>query len=611
MFAKPTKADLDRNLSTILHDAHQKARAERGRLTSEFAARGLVSSGALISSVARVLDDIHKEALERASPMLIDFADRMQITLAQIVVIARPHLQNMGNSVLGELPPAGIPAAHQQIFRQYQAIFEQRLEGALRDFEIGFRGGRNQVPVSVTPPTRPSGPDQSRMTDSELRGKLLSHFYSLRHSNGGYVPVTGIILSPEPVSDDAIAGVCRQLADAGLIEWTAYFQGATIGSARITGSGVDAVEKSGSASLKIQFPPEFPYASSSHPMADTAPNADLSHLMGPELNSERQAGALQVRPDENSDHMVLLIHGFNTFANWIDDVREELRDRGFVAEPTGFGYFGFLRFLSFPACRSRAIERVSSDIDLAILKFEREHAGAIPNKISVIAHSFGSWVIMRVLEKNNNLKLHRIVFCGSVLREDYDFRSLYEKGQFKHVLNQIGTRDYWPVIGESAGWGYGSIGSHGLTSPIADNRWYADFRHSDFLTREFCSVSWIPFLEGGKLTVLEARKLTDAERLRKLPWWIKVITFIPIRWILLFGLMALFIFLSIFLVEMAVATIPLRQFTITLTVEAQAIIHKLFKQDVKQDDKNVVLTPEFKPRKTIETPLGDCDCIDV
>lgn len=276
MFATPTKADLDRNLSSILHDAHQKARAEKIRLTSEFAGRGLVSSGALISTVAGVLDGLHKEALERASPMLRDFADRMQITLAQIAVIARPHLQNMGNSVLGELPPAGLPAVHQQICRKYQAIFDQRLERTLRDFEIGFSGGRSQVRPPVTPPTQASVLDQSPMTNSELRGRLLSHFYSLRHSNGGYVPVTGIILSPEPVSDDAVAGVCRQLADDGLIEWTAYLQGPTIGSARITGPGVDAVERGGSANLEIQFPSKYASAPSSLPMTSDAPMSEAA-----------------------------------------------------------------------------------------------------------------------------------------------------------------------------------------------------------------------------------------------------------------------------------------------------------------------------------------------
>lgn len=93
------------------------------------------------------------------------------------------------------------------------------------------------------------------MTSRELRGRLLSHFYNLQYSNGGGVPVTEEILSGgEPVSREAIAGVCRDLADVGFIEWTPYRPGHVIGLARIRGPGVDAVDRRGSAVLEIQFP---------------------------------------------------------------------------------------------------------------------------------------------------------------------------------------------------------------------------------------------------------------------------------------------------------------------------------------------------------------------
>jgi|HubBroStandDraft_2_1064218.scaffolds.fasta_scaffold1584619_1 hypothetical protein len=86
------------------------------------------------------------------------------------------------------------------------------------------------------------------MTDAELRHTLLSHCYRLRDSNGGDVPIDEMIFSgTEPVSREAISRVCRQLGEAGLIEWSGHLvQGHTIGSARITGSGVDAVERGGS-----------------------------------------------------------------------------------------------------------------------------------------------------------------------------------------------------------------------------------------------------------------------------------------------------------------------------------------------------------------------------
>ena len=51
------------------------------------------------------------------------------------------------------------------------------------------------------------------------------------------MPVDDMILGgTERASIEAIGGVCRQLAEGGLIEWSGYLgQGPRIGSARITG----------------------------------------------------------------------------------------------------------------------------------------------------------------------------------------------------------------------------------------------------------------------------------------------------------------------------------------------------------------------------------------
>jgi hypothetical protein len=77
---------------------------------------------------------------------------------------------------------------------------------------------------------------EAAMTDAELRGRLLTHFYGLRHSNGGYVPVDDLIIGgTERVSGDAIRRVCGQLDELGLIQWTSYMgNGPPIGSAKIT-----------------------------------------------------------------------------------------------------------------------------------------------------------------------------------------------------------------------------------------------------------------------------------------------------------------------------------------------------------------------------------------
>jgi hypothetical protein len=51
---------------------------------------------------------------------------------------ARPHLENLGNSLLGVLRPNGFPQDHQRQTHHLETVFGQRLNGALHNVEIGF-----------------------------------------------------------------------------------------------------------------------------------------------------------------------------------------------------------------------------------------------------------------------------------------------------------------------------------------------------------------------------------------------------------------------------------------------------------------------------------------
>jgi hypothetical protein len=146
-YEPPTKGDLDRNLSMIMHAAHHKAMAERGRVITEAAAHGVAQSTRVIVTAAAAFDKIHAEAIDQAMHVIRDFAEHMQVAPKQITPWARPHLENLGNSVLGQLPPAGFPAEHQRVRAQYLLVFEQRLDGALRDIEIGFIKGSSVAPA--------------------------------------------------------------------------------------------------------------------------------------------------------------------------------------------------------------------------------------------------------------------------------------------------------------------------------------------------------------------------------------------------------------------------------------------------------------------------------
>ena len=68
---------------------------------SQLAARGVAITGVSIGEAIKLLDAIHNDALNQSIQILRDFAERMQLAPSEIIEIARPHLENMGNSVLG------------------------------------------------------------------------------------------------------------------------------------------------------------------------------------------------------------------------------------------------------------------------------------------------------------------------------------------------------------------------------------------------------------------------------------------------------------------------------------------------------------------------------
>ena len=141
-FEKPTDGDIGRALSTLMHKARHRLIERRNAATSEATKAGAGQSSRLIIVVAEAAEKIHIEAMQQATSMLRDFVQRMGVAPSRVTELARPHLENLGNSLLGVVPPCGFPTEHKRIVAQYHAQFSQRLTGALRDVEIGFiKGG--------------------------------------------------------------------------------------------------------------------------------------------------------------------------------------------------------------------------------------------------------------------------------------------------------------------------------------------------------------------------------------------------------------------------------------------------------------------------------------
>jgi hypothetical protein len=117
-----------------------------------------------------------------------------------------------------------------------------------------------------------------------------------------------------------------------------------------------------------------------------------------------------------------------------------------------------------------------------------------------------------------------------VVRNNFPFDQVLERFR-QPLINEVGTKDFWPALAESAGWGYGSVGSTGFNRPPVETPWHNGFRHNDFLTEAFCQKFWIPVLRG--------ERSRPADKAMGLPYWIRTITWLPLRWICLAVLIAL------------------------------------------------------------------------
>jgi SH3-like domain-containing protein len=227
-------------------------------------------------------------------------------------------------------------------------------------------------------------------------------------------------------------------------------------------------------------------------------------------------------PDAEQEHVVVLVHGIRDYALWQSRVRSELESAGFVVEPTNYGRFGLVQFLApVPFFRRWAVDQIGEEIRIV----KQSHRGA---RFSIIAHSFGTYIIASLIKNTFDLNASRIIFCGSVV--SYRFRFQDYEGRFiAPILNEVGTRDVWPAIAQSVTWGYGSAGTYGFRRPLIRDRWHNGAGHGHFLNKGFCTKFWIPFLKDGSVVKAD----DDPEPPRP---WLSVLSLVRVKYLVLAAL---------------------------------------------------------------------------
>ena len=192
-------------------------------------------------------------------------------------------------------------------------------------------------------------------------------------------------------------------------------------------------------------------------------------------------------------HVVILVHGIRTHAQWMHRITPALRDAGFEVVLTNYDRMDSLKFwLCTPRIRNKVIQRVYTDIRQARQDYPE------PCRLSFIAHSFGTFIVTHVLKMAFDFRAFRVLFCGSVVPYRFEFEQI--RGRFEPpLINEVATKDVWSALAQSVTWRYKASGVHGFRRPRIVDRLHAGFGHGDCLTSCFCREYWIPFLKDGSL----------------------------------------------------------------------------------------------------------------
>lgn len=200
--------------------------------------------------------------------------------------------------------------------------------------------------------------------------------------------------------------------------------------------------------------------------------------------------------DNPAATVVFLIHGIQTDGAWHNLVEKELGKLPHTnVHGLGYEFVSALQLAS--PVRSTPIKKITQDI--------RNAKAMEPNaKFMVIAHSFGSYILSRILATSPDISFVRIVLCGCIIPTSYPW-GLYTKNMEKRsIINDVGTRDFYPVLATFSSFGYGSSGRKGFKAPLIKDRFF-NYGHSDFFEPENNHIEkyWKPFIANGEIVESE------------------------------------------------------------------------------------------------------------
>ncbi len=270
----------------------------------------------------------------------------------------------------------------------------------------------------------------------------------------------------------------------------------------------------------------------------TRPGADPDQFVGDkDLTPRIERVPTRFSPESgrpgHTGNVLFALHGIMTYAAWKDSLFQffQLVSWQVRAEQQNYGYFSLLKFLS-PSARNAKVEwfrkMYGDEIQSRSVLLDQ---GQYP---SIVAHSFGTYILGNALLKYETLRFNKVILIGSILPAGFPWDELIKRGQVQAVRNEYGVKDTWTKLVRWFVAGTGPSGNRGFIRK--HERLEQDqfpFKHSDYFFEDHMKEFWLPFLRRPVDPILpEHRVVTEPVTSR--PWGVYV----------LYALLACFVLVS-------------------------------------------------------------------
>lgn len=247
--------------------------------------------------------------------------------------------------------------------------------------------------------------------------------------------------------------------------------------------------------------------------------------------------------------VVFVIHGIRDEGYWTHKIARRVQKLGrqssncriIAAETSSYGYFPMLSFLT-PGERQEKVEWLMDRYTEARAKYPAAD-------FHFIGHSHGTYLLAKALKDYSSVRFKQVVFAGSVVRRDYQWRELVPE-RVNSVLNFMATADwvvaFFPKALESVGvQDLGSAGHDGFYNAeeqpgLLEPKTYIIGEHSAAL-KEAMWDSIAEFTITGKFQPPPSALLSKEQSM-----WVKYPALVaPLVWLVIAGGLAWILFVIV------------------------------------------------------------------